>query len=127
MNLIEEAKKYYSGISILTDWLGSGGHTVPIEIAQHRADTCLNCKYSGRSLLVSGSAAKVLRSVIEIKNGSNLRVVGEKSLGSCGVCLCKLNLKIWVPVFHILAAMDEEELTRFPDGCWIKSESTQLN
>ena len=127
MNLIDIAKKYYAGFIILTDWIGTGGHTVPREAAQARANVCLKCPHSATTLLFSGASAEAMKVALEIKKSAELRVEGEKSLGSCDICLCKINLKVWVPIFHILAGSNEEEISKFPAECWIKTEKTQLN
>ena len=127
MNLIEASKKYLGGASVLMDWIGSGGYCIPKEDAQRRAYTCLNCQHSGKVVAFTGPVVDTIKLIAEIKSGSNLRVDGEKKLDSCSICLCKINLKVWVPIFHIMAGMESDDLSEFPANCWIVKEAAEIN
>src|SRR6185295_6817084 len=98
MTLIDKAKNFATGVRTLTEWLGSGGQTVDQNLAQTRADVCLRCPNNGPSHDIVEATALAIKQQVELKNKLQLRVRGEKSLGSCSVCGCVMRLKIWLPI-----------------------------
>jgi len=109
-------------MSTLTDWLGSGGRPVDKDLAQSRADICLKCPENKPDSELTVAIALGIKAVLELKNRMNLRVKGEKSLHQCSVCTCALRLKVWAPIEVIRKHMDADELSKYPDYCWQKTE-----
>ena len=111
-------KHGFSGAAIIRDWLGSGGVPVERDVAQQRADVCSGCKHNNLGISMA-SVMPVLKKLIEIKNKEHLRVNGEKSLGTCGICHCNIPTKIWTPIEHIENHTTKDEM---PESCWISRE-----
>ncbi len=120
-NLLDRAKQFTQGTAILTAWLGSGAQTVSQELAQKRANVCIECPMNIKESKLSSAVAEAIKSQLEIKSKLNLRVDGEKSLLGCAVCGCETRLKIWVPLERILP--DADEMPLFHESCWLRSES----
>lgn len=109
-------------MSVLFDWLGSGGIPVAQECAQDRANICLKCPNNTPDSALTVEVAKGIKMFLGFKNRMKLRVDGEKSLHQCSVCTCALRLKIWTPIAVVRKRMDESEISRYPDFCWQKTE-----
>lgn len=122
MSLFDRVESIDRGVEVITDWLGDGGIPVDRELAQARADICLNCPSNTAGNRLIECVATAVRRHVEVKNKLGLRVSGEKSLHECGICLCSLKLKIWVPIGLIRRHMMEGEMDKFPDYCWQKIE-----
>ena len=123
MNLIEKAKSFSNGFTILREWLGSGGNCVPQQVAQKRTDTCLACPLNQEGSMLTETAAKAIKQQVELRNSLGLRTDGIKSLKSCSACSCHLPLKIWLPIENIAPYETEESMMRYDIGCWVLSES----
>jgi hypothetical protein len=129
MNVLHLVHNYANGLRIVTDWLGHGGHVVSPEQAQARADVCTGrlsgspCPKNGAPITVEKEVAEGIKTVVELKNHLKLRVLGEKKLHTCHVCLCHLPTKVHVPLEHIMRHTSPEELNDFVDGCWLRSEN----
>lgn len=130
--LLEIAKKYAKGLQIVSDWLGEGGVTVDHATAQHRADICTgrNSDHRCPFNVVEPGAAKVagesLKKLVEIKNSSQLRVQGEKSLAMCSACRCHLATKVWVPIRHVKKHTPNAVIAMLPFHCWQRKEMETL-
>lgn len=111
------------GRKILHDWLGAGGVPVPIDNAQIRANTCVDCKYNYKgSWLWNISTSLAIAAQTELKETMKIRIEQESKLGVCEVCGCKLKLKIHVPFQHIYRHTSDEQFAKYPDWCWQKQE-----
>lgn len=124
MNLLEKAKAYTNGARILSDWVGDGGIVAPKEQAQERAGTCLGCKHNQPGMKLAESVSAAIQEEVELKNAMELRVIGERSLHTCELCLCPLRLKVWTPLSYLTKYKKSEEIQKFPAHCWIRTEST---
>lgn len=118
MNLIEQARRIPHGVAVITEWLGSGGEIVSKEVAQDRANTCLDCPLNQPSGIVTATVAKAVRNHLEVKNQIGLRVNGEKRLGSCEACGCVLRLLVWLPGAKVRSELTENEIETLPENCW---------
>jgi len=123
-HLTERVAQFAEGARILTDWLGSGAITVDPATAQRRADICLKCPMNANESFTAEAIAAAVRKQVEIKNHLQLRVGGEKNLKICSGCGCVLRLKVWLPTERL--GLDDEELKKFPDFCWMQSEFKNL-
>lgn len=127
-DMFEAIKQTAEGIQTIKDWLGEGGNTVSRERAESRADICRHCPANIRGTWwtrTTGGIADVIRQHLEAKNSEQLSVRDEHELGTCGICLCNLPLKIWVPTDTIQNHTDERLGEKFPDYCWQKKELTK--
>lgn len=115
-----------AGGSVLVDWLGDGARPVPIEVAQARANVCLECPHNrdGHALLnLTADTVRAIAEQMHARESLKLRVEGEENLHSCAVCRCPLKLKVHVTLATILEHTDKETLSEFPkDYCWIITE-----
>lgn len=121
MSLFSKVKDYARGVSIITDWLGSGGVPVSRGLAEQRSDTCLICPHNKACVPIVADISEFVREQVELKNHLNLKVDGEESLFTCEQCSCPLKLKVWVPLKLIKPT--EEEKDKFPLACWLRTES----
>jgi len=113
------------GGRVLIDWLGDHAKPVPIEIAQRRANVCLECpeNQDGHSLLrLTADAVRAIAEQMNAKEHLKLRVEGEERLHACRVCRCPLPVKVHVPLATILERTDQETLNSFPPYCWLLAE-----
>lgn len=122
MNIIEQAKSWPHGLSLISDWLGSDAKVVHPETAQARANICLQCPKHDSKSSVTGAMAGVFKRLLEYKSKLGLRVSGEKQLGLCGVCSCACRLKIWQTHDRVCSQSTETELKSYPSNCWILTE-----
>lgn len=114
---LSNAKQFYK---LWSAWLGDGGKPVPQQEAQQRANICLRCplnKDKGLSHLIAEGAASIVHRQMEIKHRLRLHVEGEQNLHICDACDCVMNLKVWVPMKHILDNTDTKDLH---ENCWIR-------
>lgn len=125
MNLWQQAQHIPHGIEVISGWLGSGGIVVPNEEAQARADICNGNNPTGKKCVnnVEGMAvvegvALAIKKYLAVKNALNLRVNGERQLGSCKSCGCVLRLQVHEPQDKIRKELSEEEKTTLPEFCW---------
>lgn len=120
------ASEITSAAGIMKDWLGDGGEPVDPRISMHRAVICENCPQNAQGKwweYAKHSIAEVMRMHLEVKNNQMIDVPNESKLNICQVCGCCLPLKVHVPLKHILVRTDSETLSKFPENCWIPSET----
>lgn len=118
-----------SGAAVLADWLGDGLQPVPEEQAQVRSDICtgrLNgtaCPKNQQSgWRWTMAVAQNIHAQMAKKTEAGIKVEGEDQLGTCQACGCHLKLKVHVPFRHIHAHTSDEQMSKFPDFCWIQKE-----
>lgn len=119
MNLWERAKNYARGGVILTDWLYGGVSTVSVEKAQDRANVCISCLHNQNSPITE-HISESIKEQVELKNSLSLHLEDEGALHTCQICSCALRLKCWVPMDKLKPT--EEELSKFPNFCWMTTE-----
>lgn len=129
MNAIEEVRKTIDGIHILQAWFGEDGYPVEQDQANRRALVCENCPENRGALwwekFSKDPIAQVIRIHLETKQKAKLTVPNEDNLHMCRICGCCLMLKVHVPIRFVAAHLNQEQLNRFPDYCWIKKETLQ--
>jgi len=118
-------------LKILRDWLGDGGRAVPPEKSESRAKICMSGENGGLCSenrapqwweTATNEVALVIRKELEFKNKLSMRVSCEDKLAMCRVCGCALPLKVHVPIEHVKTHLKADDLKRFPQWCWIRSE-----
>ena len=70
------------------------------------------------SNFITESVALAIRRHLEVKNKVGLRVLGEKSLGTCDVCHCVLRLLVHEPQENVKRQMTPDEIKKTPKHCW---------
>lgn len=124
--LVGEVKKTAAGARILGDWLGAGMEPVASSLAESRAAICLECPKNVRGnwrTMVTGAVAEAVKEQAEMKGRIELATPQDHELGTCGVCLCHLPLKVWVPLSHIAEHTSEQVWSELPEWCWMRKES----
>ena len=117
VDAVARIKQDARGARVIADWLGHGGHPVPLDQATWRASVCGKCpKNVHLSRAPEHAIAQAILEQQRVRTKLALRVPNESTLKSCDVCGCVLALKVWVPLEHI----DKEE--GFPPNCWIPQE-----
>lgn len=115
------ASKLVVGISVLKDWLGDGLVPVDREEAEHRAAICVRCPNNVPGTPLVDAAAETFRRLVEAKNGMKLVTAHDEKLETCSACSCRLALKVWAQLKHILKHTDDEVRTKLWNECWIKA------
>lgn len=119
------AKRAAGGIKLVIDWLGQGAKSVPVPVAQARAEVCVQCPLNQDGNFwqrLEAASAEALRKTIEIKNDMQLRTSLDEQLKSCQACDCFNPLKVWVPLPHINKHMSAETRARLHPSCWVLKE-----
>jgi hypothetical protein len=120
MNFFHKANQIANGVHILTQWLGSGGTPCDQETAQARANICIACPKNEVGFRLTEAVADAIKKNLEMKSEFGLRVDGEKSLHSCGICGCSNKLQVWCPAEYIKNTFEESEKEKYPEPCWKK-------
>ena len=111
-------------LAVRKSWLGEGGHAVPDELAQARADVCLKCPMNYKGDWLWGMATQIaINAQSKLRRMMNLHVEGEEGLKTCEACGCKLLLKVHIPIDHIYRHSTIEQLTKYHSDCWIRKET----
>lgn len=121
------AKKIWSGIRTLNDWIDSGEPPVPAALSASRAAVCSACPKNTAGDFTSwftkpaaGAIQQQIGRLVERK----LSTPSDATLNVCEVCLCPLKLKVHTPISFVKAHMSDAvlaDLLAVP-GCWIISE-----
>lgn len=123
-------KRAAAGTAVVLDWLTSGGHPVEQELANKRAEVCVNCPKNEIGSWYTVAPAEIIRSTLgsrgELKletpfDNPTVREDGTPRPGllSCKVCKCLNRLKVWVPLSYIVQHTKPEVMREFPQNCWI--------
>ena len=121
------AKKIWSGIRTLNDWIDSGEAPVPAAMSAQRAQVCAACPKNTAGDFTSWftkPAALAIQRQIEKLSARKLATPQDASLNVCDVCLCPLKLKVHTPLKFIHAQMNDAVLKDLAQvgGCWIVAE-----
>lgn len=123
------AKKIWSGVKTLNDWIDSGEPPVVPELANGRAAVCAACpqnKPGGFESWFTKPAAGAIQKQMEKLAERKLATPHDDQINICQVCLCPLKLKVHTPLKFIKDHMSEavlKDLLKVPK-CWIVSELT---
>lgn len=117
-SFIERLNNYANGLSVLRDWVGTGGVPVEQHVAQARANICLDCPHNREGVKLADTIAAAVKEQIELKNHLHLHVNGEYRLKSCMVCDCVNRLQIWCPDKLFEGHYTAADMVRYPPECW---------
>jgi len=126
LNAMAGLKRAAAGTSVVLEWLGKGAKTVPQELAEKRAATCVACPMNQEGEWFTKAPAELIKKSVEAWKTltGNTEFKFENSQGdklkSCNVCRCLLPMKIWTPLEHIIAKTSDEIMGEFPNSCWIR-------
>lgn len=121
------AKKIWTGVRTLNDWIDSGTPPVETALSEKRANICVKCPKNGKGDFTSWftkPASDAIAFQIQRKRGMKLSTPVDAQLNVCEVCLCPLELKVHTPINFIDSHLSQEvrvELSKVP-GCWITEE-----
>lgn len=117
-------------MSVLKSWLGDGGTPVSKPLAEDRAKVCeicnLNVSPKWWEATVVDPVAVAIRVALGVKEGMSLSLPNDDKLNMCKACGCCNQLHAWTPLQHIIGHTSPETMEKFPDHCWIKTESKNL-
>ena len=121
------AKKIWSGVKTLNDWIDSGEPASTSELSNARATICVACPKNTAGDFTSWftkPAAGAIKTQIEKLQERKLSTLLDEKLNVCDVCLCPLKLKVHTPIKHIKANMSELVLADLQkvEKCWIVQE-----
>jgi hypothetical protein len=122
-----KAKKIWSGIRTLNDWLDSGTPPAPQALAESRAAVCAACPKNGKGDFTSwftNPAADAIKQQVEKLALMRLKTKHDSVLNVCEVCLCPLKLKSFTPIKYIKDNLSVEVLNDLKNvpNCWIPKE-----
>lgn len=119
-------KRVAAGIGVFIDWVGEGAVPVAVEVAERRAGICATCPQNNggdfKAYFTQPIADKIKKQ-LEIKTDLELKTSYDPKLTVCSACDCPLQLKVFVPLQHILKYTSEEVKARLDKRCWITAES----
>lgn len=122
---VKKVTRLVSGVGVLLDWIGSGGHAVDPALATKRANVCVGCPMNqkgGWEHFFTGPAADIIRKQLTLKNEMQLQTTLDKQLSVCDACGCELTLKVWVPLEYVLKKLTPEISIKLDPRCWILSQ-----
>lgn len=114
-----------AGIGILIDWLGDGGESVDLPVADARAKVCVGCPLNQPKdflAFFTDPVAQKIRQQISIKNEMELKTQYDDKLNVCTGCGCSLDLKVWTPIQHIARHTSDEVKAKLDARCWVLKE-----
>lgn len=112
------------GAAVVVDWLQSGGAPVAKELANRRAEVCVNCPKNVAGSWYTTAPAEIIKAALEARKDLTLSTPFDGQLKSCDVCKCLMPLKVWTPLHHILERTRPEIMAEFPPNCWIARKDT---
>jgi len=121
------AKKIWSGVKTITDWMEAGAEPVAQSQADSRAAICAKCPKNTAGDFTSwftAPAAGAIKRQVEKLADRKLSTSSSEKLNICEVCLCPLKLKVHTPTSFIKTHMSDAVLTelgKVPE-CWIPIE-----
>jgi hypothetical protein len=124
------AKKIWSGIRTLDDWIDSDIPPVSAVQSGLRAEVCSRCPKNTPGDFTKWftiPAAGAIKRQIEKLAERKLETAYDAKLNVCDVCLCPLKLKVHTPLEFIKKHTSEEvlaDLMKQPE-CWVVSELSQ--
>jgi hypothetical protein len=122
--LVAAAGRISEGVDILTGWLGDGASPVAPQDAERRAEVCSSCPHNRKaSKPLTGPVAAAIRKGVEMKSGASLHTSHDAKLETCQLCSCVLQLKVWVPIRHIM----DGSTIQMPEFCWVSKESQSVS
>lgn len=121
------AKKIWSGVRTLNDWIDSGEPPVAADLSSRRAAVCSACPKNTQGDFTSWftkPAAGAIKQQIEKLADRKLTTPSDSAINICEVCLCPLKLKVHTPLVFIKAHMNDDVLSDLlaVPGCWIPRE-----
>lgn len=101
---------------VVTNFVSQGGKLVDSELANQRADICVDCPFNVPIRGCMGCSGIIPR-LMKLVGGRTTPY--DNMLRGCGVCGCQLRAKVHIPA-HVMSGVDDPML--FPDHCWVRQE-----
>ena len=123
----DKAKKIWSGLETLGDWIDSNTPPVAKEVSESRASICAKCPRNGSgdwTTWFTKPASEIIRKNQEKLAFMKLSTTHDATINICEICLCPLKLKVHTPAQYIKAHMSQSVLAelRAVPNCWIPKE-----
>ncbi len=121
------AKKIWSGVKTINDWIESGVSPVSANVSMMRAATCASCPQNGKGDFTSWftkPAAGAIQKQVEKLAARKLSTPFDNQINICEVCLCPLKLKVHTPIKFIKDHLTDTVIgdLKQVSGCWIIKE-----
>lgn len=122
-----KAKKIWTGVKTLNDWLDSGEPPVSKALSEARSATCVACPLNGKgdftAFFTVPAAASIKRQIERMQERSISGSLDDK-LGVCEACLCPLVIKTKTPMKFIKPYLSGEMIDELRKGkdCWVLKE-----
>lgn len=117
---IARSREVQNGTIALAQIIRKGrGAFVSADIAEKRAETCLQCHYNIDN--PGCSTCKGFRMVINNSKGKR-STKHDADLKTCGICKCFLETLVHMDVEVLKAATDRRTVCEYPEWCWKKQE-----
>ena len=113
-----------AGVKTIAAWLGDGMKPVVPELSEKRAGICVVCpKNQGGNMLqrMEGWAARQFKILMDKKNELKATTSFDSQLKTCVACDCLAELKVHVPLDHILRNTSDTVMANLDKSCWIKN------
>lgn len=126
-------KRAAIGVGTIKDWLGDGLLPVSHALAEARGRRCVTCPQNQDPnwfQKLEGVVADQVKALMAVKHDLNLSTPVDEQLNTCQMCDCRLRLKVWTPLKHVLGRLKplqkvqlETVMTTEGKHCWIIEES----
>jgi hypothetical protein len=123
--VVAHSRQTLSGLQLVADWVGAGGHPVAKELAEKRAEGCVICPLNQKGDFwqkLDAIAAEEIRKLLSAKNDLKLATTLDEQLHVCQACDCYLPLKVWSPLKHITNHLKPDVKAKLWEKCWIRTE-----
>lgn len=120
-----DIKRAAQGTAVVLDWLQSGGPPVTQDLANKRAQICVECPRNVPGSWYTVAPAEIIRETLSARSDLKLETPNDEKLKSCDVCKCLMRLKVWTPLEFILSKTNPEIMAEFPEACWIKNHDSK--
>lgn len=121
------AKKIWTGVRTISDFIASGAPTVDQKLAEQRAAICAACPHNGKGDFTSwftAPAAGAIKRQIEAMQERKITTSQDDKLGTCDICYCAMRVKVHFPIEFIAAHTSGEVMDEFRKvpHCWVHKE-----
>lgn len=124
-----KVRNIWAGLKTIGEWIDSNAPTVPQDLAESRAATCIACPKNGSgdfSKWFVAPVAGAIKRQVEKMHARNLKTSHDEKLGVCEVCTCAMAVKVHVPLDFIKSHTSDETMDKLREApCWIPKELAQ--
>lgn len=115
------------GTKVMLSLIKNGGHLVPREEAERRAQICIKCPYNAEYSRPCTGVCAALKEVVDwIVNKQGTQY--DSQLKACMVCGCHNQSAVWVPLALQTTPLSEHQREQFEalgNNCWKRASQIQ--